>query len=89
MRRKMSRRGLLAGAGAVLSMNIATGLRGRAYAQTGTAPRPRTRVILLGTAAGPQPKANRYQTSQVVIVDDHPYLIDCGDGVAYRLVQAG
>jgi ribonuclease BN (tRNA processing enzyme) len=51
--------------------------------------RPRTRAILLGTSGGPLPKANRYQTSQVVIIDEHPYLIDCGDGVAYRLVQAG
>jgi ribonuclease BN (tRNA processing enzyme) len=35
------------------------------------------------------PKPSRYQTFQVVIIDDHPYLIDCGDGVGYRLVQAG
>ncbi len=51
--------------------------------------KPRTRVILLGTAGGPLPKPSRYQTSQVVIIDDHPYLIDAGDGVGYRLVQAG
>lgn len=49
----------------------------------------RTRAILLGTSGGPLPKANRFQTSQVVVVDDQPYLIDCGSGVGYRLVQAG
>ena len=64
-----------------------TALYGSASAQP--AKQLRTRAILLGTAGGPLPKANRYQTSQVVIVDDHPYLIDCGDGVAYRLVAAG
>lgn len=50
---------------------------------------PRTRCILLGTAGGPLPKPTRYQTSQVVVIDGHPYLIDAGDGVGYRLVQAG
>jgi ribonuclease BN (tRNA processing enzyme) len=88
MKRTMSRRGLLAGTGAVVSINIGTGLLSSASAETST-PRPRTRAVLLGTAGGPLPKPSRYQTSQVVIVDDHPYLIDCGDGVAYRLVQAG
>src|SRR3974390_851953 len=76
-----SRRSLLAGAGAVM---LAGTIERRAPAETA---RPRTRAILLGTAGGPLPKKDRYQTSQVVIVDDHPYLIDCGDGVAYRLGQ--
>ena len=69
---------------------LAAGLVGapprQAFAQSA---KQRTRVILLGTAGGPLPKPSRYQTSQVVIIDDHPYLIDCGDGVGYRLVQAG
>jgi ribonuclease BN (tRNA processing enzyme) len=86
----MSRRRLLLGTGALVSANIGAGLSSRADAETDKAtPRPRTRVILLGTAGGPSPKAHRYQTSQVVIIDGHPYLIDCGDGVSYRLVQVG
>lgn len=90
MTKGMSRRGLLVGTSSVVSMNIGAGLWSRAHAETSTATsRPRTRAILLGTAGGPLPKASRYQTSQVVIIDDHPYLIDCGDGVGYRLVQAG
>jgi ribonuclease BN (tRNA processing enzyme) len=49
----------------------------------------RTRLILLGTAGGPRPKADRAATSQVILVSDRAYVIDCGDGVARQLVAAG
>jgi ribonuclease BN (tRNA processing enzyme) len=49
----------------------------------------RTRLILLGTAGGPRPKAERAATSQVVIASDRAYVFDCGDGVARQLVAAG
>ena len=48
-----------------------------------------TRLILLGTAAGPIPRALRSQPANVLIVDGRPYLIDAGDGVARQLVMAG
>jgi ribonuclease BN (tRNA processing enzyme) len=52
-------------------------------------PRPgRTRLILLGTAGGPRPRKTRAASSQVVIVDDSAYVVDCGDGVARQLVLA-
>jgi ribonuclease BN (tRNA processing enzyme) len=90
MTMRLSRRGVLVGAGVTIAMSMGGGTRSRARAETvAPTPRPRTRAILLGTAGGPLPKGDRFQTSQVVIIDDHPYLIDCGDGVAYRLVQAG
>jgi ribonuclease BN (tRNA processing enzyme) len=76
----LSRRSVLLGAGATIA---ASAILRRATAE------PRTRCILLGTAGGPLPKPTRYQTSQVVLIDGHPYLIDAGDGVGYRLVQAG
>jgi ribonuclease BN (tRNA processing enzyme) len=50
---------------------------------------PRTRLILLGTAGGPRPRANRAATSQVVLVDGVPHVVDCGEGVATQLVRAG
>ena len=81
-----SRRDLFGGAAAALATGLIAASPRPALAQPA---KPRTRVILLGTAGGPLPKSSRYQTSQVVIIDDHPYLIDCGDGVGYRLVQAG
>ena len=49
----------------------------------------RTRLILLGTSGGPRPKVDRAATSQVILVDDNAYVVDCGDGVARRLVAAG
>lgn len=46
-------------------------------------------LITLGTTAGPLPRKDRAQSSNVLIVNGTPYLIDAGDGVARRLVQAG
>ena len=48
----------------------------------------KTRLILLGTGGGPRPRTNSYASSQVIIVDDHAYVIDCGDGVATQLTRA-
>ena len=52
-------------------------------------PAPRTRLILLGTGGGPRPKKANNASSQVILVDDVPYVVDCGDGVARQLVLAG
>ena len=52
-------------------------------------PAPRTRLILLGTGGGPRPKRGNNASSQVILVDDVPYVVDCGDGVARQLVLAG
>ena len=49
----------------------------------------RTRLVLLGTAGGPRPKADRAASSQVILVDGHAYVVDCGEGVVQRLVAAG
>src|SRR5512132_116383 len=49
----------------------------------------RTRLILLGTGGGPRPRTNRIASSQVILVHDSAYVIDCGDGVARQLVAAG
>lgn len=50
--------------------------------------RPRTRLILLGTAGGPTPKAGRAAPAQAIVVGDRIYLVDCGDGVARQLALA-
>lgn len=50
---------------------------------------PKTRLILLGTAGGPRPRKSRSAPAQVIIANDTPYVIDCGDGVARQLVLAG
>jgi ribonuclease BN (tRNA processing enzyme) len=49
----------------------------------------RTRLITLGTLAGPIPNPHRAQSSNLLIVDRALYVIDAGDGVARRLAKAG
>jgi ribonuclease BN (tRNA processing enzyme) len=53
----------------------------------GNAPKAGTRLITLGTAGGPVPRAKRAQSSNLLIVNGTPYLIDAGDGVARRLAK--
>src|SRR5262245_39308533 len=47
-----------------------------------------TRLITLGTASGPIPRAGRAQSSNLLTVNGVHYVIDAGDGVARRLVKA-
>jgi hypothetical protein len=61
----------------------------------GTAPLARfappalSRLILLGTAGGPTPKTTRSGPSQIIVIGDRGYVIDCGDGVARQMMAAG
>lgn len=48
----------------------------------------RTRLIFLGVGGGPRPKADVSAPAQVIVIDDVPYVVDCGDGVARQLVRA-
>lgn len=48
----------------------------------------RTRLVLLGTAGGPTPKATRAAPAHAVVVGDRIYVVDCGDGVARQLALA-
>ncbi len=49
----------------------------------------RSRLILLGTAGGPTPKALRVAPASAVVVGDAVYVVDCGNGVARQLALAG
>jgi ribonuclease BN (tRNA processing enzyme) len=53
------------------------------------APSGKTRLILLGTGGGPRPRKNSFPSSQVILVNDQAYVVDCGDGVATQLARAG
>jgi ribonuclease BN (tRNA processing enzyme) len=78
-RTTLTRRSFLTAGAAVMSAALARGQ---------TPERPRTRLILLGTAGGPAPKAGRAAPAQAVVVGDRIYLVDCGDGVARQLALA-
>src|SRR6202049_2461242 len=59
-------------------------------AQTSPAPsRTGTRLITLGTTAGPPPRAHRAQSSNLLIVNGALYVVDAGDGAARRIAKAG
>ena len=76
----ISRRGFLVTGASVLA---SAGLARAAPQQA-----PRTRLVLLGTAGGPSPKAKSAAPAQAIVVGDRVYLIDCGDGVARQLALA-
>jgi ribonuclease BN (tRNA processing enzyme) len=69
---------------------VAAPLARDGVAQTADAP-PKfgTRLITLGTVAGPPPRANRAQSSNLLIVNGTLYVIDAGDGATRRIAQAG
>jgi ribonuclease BN (tRNA processing enzyme) len=48
-----------------------------------------TTLITLGTRGGPLPTADRAQTSNLLVVNGNPYLIDAGGAVTTRITQAG
>jgi ribonuclease Z len=51
------------------------------------APHSRTQLVMLGTG-NPAPDPDRFGPATVVLVDDVPYLIDCGVGVVRRWAAA-
>ncbi len=50
----------------------------------------RTRLVLLGTGGGPRVTAKgRAKPATLIVANEVPYVIDCGDGVALQLVRSG
>jgi ribonuclease BN (tRNA processing enzyme) len=86
--RGISRRGFMTGSlAAAIGLLASNGLTAQTGAQSEK--KSGTRIILLGTGGGPRPNKMRNQSSQVLIVNDIPYVIDCGGGVSRQLVFAG
>ena len=52
-------------------------------------PTSRTELITLGTGGGPLPRKDRAQSSNLLVVNGTPYLIDAGAGTTRRIVQSG
>ena len=49
-----------------------------------------TRVVLLGTKGGPRVSAaGRRSPSTLLVIDDVPYVVDCGYGTSVQLTAAG
>jgi ribonuclease BN (tRNA processing enzyme) len=58
-------------------------------AQSSEAPKKGTRLVTLGTRAGPTPTVGRAQSSNLLIVNGALYVVDAGPGVTRRLTRAG
>ena len=67
-------------------------LAGNAFGQKKDEPAPLdrkgTRLILLGTGGGPRPNKLRNQSAWVVMVNNVPYVVDCGGGASRQMVMA-
>ena len=48
-----------------------------------------TRLILLGTKGGPRVGGGRSNPSTLLMINDVPYVVDCGAGTSRQLVAAG
>jgi ribonuclease BN (tRNA processing enzyme) len=51
--------------------------------------KPRTRIVFLGTKGGPRVDVGPSNPANLVVVNDTPYVIDCGMGVSRQLASAG
>jgi len=81
----ITRRSFIGGAAALAAVAASSPLR--AFAQGAAA---RTRLVLLGTGGGPRVTAKgRAKPATLIVVNNIPYVIDCGDGVALQLARAG
>lgn len=48
-----------------------------------------TKLVLLGTGAGPVPGRSRRMTANVILSDDAAYVVDCGLGVTNQFARTG
>ena len=48
-----------------------------------------TRIILLGTKGGPRVAEGRSNTATLILINDVPYVVDCGYGTSKQLINAG
>jgi ribonuclease BN (tRNA processing enzyme) len=78
-----SRRRFLASTGAATATLVAPRVA------LGQAWRQGTKLVLLGTMAGPVLAPNRMMASQAIFVDGRGYLVDCGYGTIERMTQLG
>jgi ribonuclease BN (tRNA processing enzyme) len=94
-----SRRSLIKGAFKVAGFSAAIRVLPFGVADTGASAQSETEVvqeeskvstlILLGTQGGPGINLTRSQTASLLVIEDQPYLVDCGYGTLRALIQAG
>jgi ribonuclease BN (tRNA processing enzyme) len=93
-RMKVSRRRLLAGISALPFVRAADAQLPEAEAaaeraQAELKQAKGTKLVLLGTGAGPLPGRSRHMASNVILSDGAAYLVDCGLGVTNQFAYTG
>jgi len=95
---KLSRRTLLAGLSAAPALataarpagaQTASALTAAQQAQAALKDAKGTKLVLLGTAAGPVPGRTRQMTSHVMLSNGSAYVLDCGLGVTDQYARTG
>ena len=96
---RVSRRGLLSGLAATPAAALVVGLPHEAeaatiastIAQTQAALKDAkgTKLVLLGTGAGPVPGSKRHMTAHVLVHNGATYILDCGLGVSRQFARTG
>jgi ribonuclease BN (tRNA processing enzyme) len=51
--------------------------------------KPRTKIVFLGTKGGPRVDVGPSNPANLVVVNDAPFVVDCGMGVSRQLASAG
>lgn len=72
----------------VMSFLLCSGLALSGSTLAQSHPEPTTKLVTLGTVAGPFPMKTRAQNSNLIVVNGQSYVFDAGDGAARRLAQA-
>jgi ribonuclease BN (tRNA processing enzyme) len=75
---------------AASSLAVYFGLRASSSFHSSLAQKNKTRLILLGTKGGPRVgEIGRSNPSTLILINNVPYVIDCGYGVSKQLMLAG
>jgi ribonuclease BN (tRNA processing enzyme) len=72
-----------------LKLTLAGAAAFAAQAVLAQSAKPRTRIVFLGTKGGPRVGVGPSNPANLVMVNDTPFVIDCGMGVSQQLVNAG
>jgi ribonuclease BN (tRNA processing enzyme) len=95
---RVTRRGLLGGLAATpaaLAMNVPTKADAAdiadtiAHTQAALKAAKGTKLVLLGTGAGPVPGGLRHMTAHVLVHNGAAYILDCGLGVSRQFARTG
>jgi ribonuclease BN (tRNA processing enzyme) len=73
----------------VLKLAVGTAAALTAPRALALTPTPRTKIVFLGTKGGPRVGIVASNPANLVMVNDTPFVIDCGMGVSRQLVSAG